>query len=174
MVKAARSRWLPSHRQCSDKRCEVWPLPYLPVFVQCQQGTVLVSHKLLPGKMERVGASHQQSQLVVSAATKWAMQYEIRMGKTVCRSTPVAYWRRLFQGDSLVSVLFVLATSTMGYVLDRESKGYRLCSGETVKYLLYVDDLKVYALSETDIKQTGWPLAWEWNWDIPSVLTLRW
>ena len=114
----------------------------------------LVSHKLLPGIMTRVGAPPWLTQLVTGAATKWATRYEIRAGKKVSRSTPVSYRRGLFQGDSLAPVLFVLATAPMGYALEAETKGYRLRSGETVKYLLYVDDLKVYASSETDIKHT--------------------
>ena len=114
----------------------------------------LVSHKLLPGIMTHVGAPPWLTQLVMGVATKWATRNEIQAGKKVSQSTPVSYQRGLFQGDSLAPVLFVLATAPMGYALELESKGYKLHSGETAKYLLYVDDLKVHAASEADIKHT--------------------
>ena len=49
----------------------------------------------------------------------------------------------IFQGDSLSSLLFCLALSSLSYELNNTGYGYNIY-GEKINHLFYMDDLKLY------------------------------
>lgn len=63
--------------------------------------------------------------------------------------------RGIFQGDSLSPLLFILAMLPLSYLLSREnSLGFRFGNfGEVINHLFFMDDLKLYAKSECNLKK---------------------
>ena len=61
--------------------------------------------------------------------------------------------RGIFQGDSLSPYLFIIAMIPLSILLRRENKGYAFGSdGKLVNHLLFMDDLKLYGKSESDLE----------------------
>ena len=60
--------------------------------------------------------------------------------------------QEIFQGDSLSSLLFVLALMPLTFLFHKTGKGYSLqdCLSK-VNHLLYLDDIKLYAKSYNDL-----------------------
>ena len=67
--------------------------------------------------------------------------------------------RGIFQGDSLSPLLFCLAINPLSVLLNNEELGYSLektrsrRSGKLISHLLFMDDLKVYANNEANLKK---------------------
>ena len=59
--------------------------------------------------------------------------------------------RGMFQGDSLSSLLFVMALVAMTLVLRDAAPGYALQSKTKINHLLCMDDLKLYEKTKSDI-----------------------
>ena len=60
--------------------------------------------------------------------------------------------RGIFQGDSFISLLFVMVMAPLSMILKGESKGYKLCNtGKLVNHLLFMDDLRLYASSQREL-----------------------
>ena len=60
--------------------------------------------------------------------------------------------RGIFQGDSLSPLLFVIALIPMSLVLRKVKMSYSLGKDSgTINHLLFMDDLKLYAMSESQI-----------------------
>jgi len=59
--------------------------------------------------------------------------------------------RGIFQGDSLSPLLFVMCLFPLTTLLRQTKKGF-IVDGDAISHLLYMDDLKLYAKSEEDMK----------------------
>ena len=64
----------------------------------------------------------------------------------------IFFRRGIFQGDSLSPLLFCLALAPISAMLVKEKLGYWIYK-KTVSNLLYIDDLKVYARLDIEMKQ---------------------
>ena len=64
----------------------------------------------------------------------------------------VSIRRGIFQGDSLSPLLFVMALVPMTLVLRDAAPGYVLKSKTKINNLLYMDDLKLYGKTKSDIE----------------------
>ena len=60
--------------------------------------------------------------------------------------------RGIFQGDSLSPLLFVVCMIPFAQILKKIRCGYTLQSGEKLNHLLFMDDLKLFAKDEREIK----------------------
>jgi len=67
-------------------------------------------------------------------------------------SRPINIKSGIFQGDSLSPLLFCLALAPLSSLLKATTYGYE-AQGRTISHLVYMDDLKTYAKS--DSQQTG-------------------
>ena len=64
--------------------------------------------------------------------------------------------RGIFQGDSLSPLLFIVSMLPLSFLLKRElpNVGFQVGSaGEVVNHLFFMDDLKLYAKNERELKQ---------------------
>ena len=60
--------------------------------------------------------------------------------------------RGIFQGDSLSPLLFVLALFPLSMIVRKVSAGYEMTKdGCRINYLLFMDDLKLYANNKKEI-----------------------
>ena len=61
--------------------------------------------------------------------------------------------RGIFQGDSLSPLLFVVCLLPLTHILRDAASGYHFASnGKKVNYLLFMDDLKLYASNEKSLE----------------------
>lgn len=86
----------------------------------------------------------------------WKTKFTIRSGKRSISTELVTYKRGVYQGDSLSPLLFCISLMPLSLRL-REEPGYR-CGPPTdrkhqVTHLFYMDDLKLYASSESSLSQ---------------------
>ena len=59
----------------------------------------------------------------------------------------------IFQGDSLLPLLFIMTLAPLSFILDKTSKGYHLSNSSTVvNHLVYMDDIKLYSHSQQEIE----------------------
>ena len=61
--------------------------------------------------------------------------------------------REIFQGGSLSPLLFVICMIPLTDVLRKAKARYTLERGEKINHLLFIDNLKLYGKSETEIKE---------------------
>ena len=59
--------------------------------------------------------------------------------------------RGIFQGDSLSPLLFVLCMIPLTQILGKLKSGYTLKNGETLNHILFMDDLKIFAKSDSEV-----------------------
>ena len=59
--------------------------------------------------------------------------------------------RGIFQGDSLSPLLFVLCMIPLTQILRKLKSGYTLKNGETLNDILFMDDLKIFAKSDSEV-----------------------
>ena len=59
--------------------------------------------------------------------------------------------RGIFQGDSLSPLLFVLCMIPLTQILRKLKSGYTLKNGETLNHILFMDDLKIFAKSDSEV-----------------------
>ena len=68
----------------------------------------------------------------------------------------IKIWRGVFQGDSLSLIWFCLALNPLSNTLNDKGMGYEIRKlnekGQILSHLLYMDDLKLYARNEREIK----------------------
>ena len=60
--------------------------------------------------------------------------------------------RGIFQGDSLSPLLFIIAMMPLNHILRKGTAGYKLRSQEKVNHLIYMDDIKLFAKNEKELK----------------------
>ena len=56
--------------------------------------------------------------------------------------------REIFQGNALSQLLLVTSITLLIHILRTANLGYEFWTGETINYLLFMDDLKFYSTSE--------------------------
>ena len=64
---------------------------------------------------------------------------------------------RIFQGDALSPLQFIIAMMPLNHVLRKYAAGYKLSrSQEKINHVMYMDDIKLFA---KNLKRTGNPNA---------------
>ena len=82
----------------------------------------------------------------------------------------------IFQGDSLSPLLFCICLIPLTEQLKRLNTGYEEYTTKTnISHLLYMDDLKLIAISEEELQRQLKPSAMIliWNLDLKNVPRLR-
>ena len=60
---------------------------------------------------------------------------------------------RIFQGDALSHLLFIIAMMTLNHILRKCTAGYKFStSQEKINHLIYIDDIKLFAKYETEME----------------------
>ena len=62
----------------------------------------------------------------------------------------------IFQGDSLSGLLFILSLLPLSWLLNTSNIGYRINrQGDIISYLLFMDDLKLFAANDNQLASFG-------------------
>ena len=56
--------------------------------------------------------------------------------------------RKVFQGDKLLPLLFVITLIPLTHIMRTANPGYEFRTGETINHLLFLDDIKLYSKSK--------------------------
>ena len=104
---------------------------------------------MIPQKMYKI--SHETINFIEKTMKTWRV--ELPAGGKSLAETKIQ--RRIFQGDALSPLLFIITMMPLNHMLRKCTAGYKLCrSQEKVNHLMYKDDIKLFAKNE---KRTGNP-----------------
>ena len=107
----------------------------------------MVPHSWLEECFRVFGIASNVDNLLVNSMKKWKTDLTFG-GKSLGE---VKIKRGIFQGDSLSPPLFIIALIPLSMILRKVSYAYEFKSGVKLNHLLFMDDLKLYAKSETGL-----------------------
>ena len=107
----------------------------------------MVPHSWLEECFRVFGIASNVDNLLVNSMKKWKTDLTFG-GKSLGE---VKIKRGIFQGDSLSPLLFIIALIPLSMILRKVSYAYEFKSGVKLNHLLFMDDLKLYAKSETGL-----------------------
>ena len=86
--------------------------------------------------------SHETINFIGKTMKNWSV--ELRAGGKSLTETKIQ--RRIFQGDALSTLLFIIAMMPLNHTLKKCTAGYKLSiSQEKINDLMYMDDIKLFA-----------------------------
>lgn len=121
-----------------------------------------VPHSWLLKSLEMLKVNAKTRRCLENAMGKWKTELTVNnetIGECNIR-------RGIFQGDALSPLWFVAAMVPLTKLLNSSRKGYQLRNhGLKVNHLLFMDDLKLYAKSEAELKELV-TIVYEFSSDI--------
>ena len=108
----------------------------------------MVPHSWLEECFRIFGIASNVKDLIVNSMKKWKTDFTF-CGKSLGE---INIKRGIFQGDSLSPLLFIIALIPMSMILRKVAYAYEFKSGVKLNHLLFMDDLKLYAKSETGLE----------------------
>ena len=113
------------------------------------------SHQLIIHLLTCMGVHRSVTVTIQRLMETWRTRLAIREAGRERMSDYITYHRGVYQGDSLSPLLFCISLLPLSLEL-RQHKGYRAgppnSRTHTITHLFYLDDLKLYAQTEKDIK----------------------
>ncbi len=111
----------------------------------------MVSHSCIIKCMTMFGAAENVTKLLQSRIERWKTELTTG-GKILCK---VNIRRRIFQGDRLSPLLFIISLVPLTLELRKTKAGYDLAQRRgVINHLLYVDHLKVYGKKRVRARYT--------------------
>ena len=93
--------------------------------------------------------SHEVINFIKQTMKTWGV--ELTAGGRSIAETKIQ--RGIFQGDAISPLLFIIAVMPLNHILRKCSAGYKLSrSQEKINHLIYMDDLKLFAKNEKELK----------------------
>ena len=117
-------------------------------WIDYQKAYDFVPHSWIQKTLQMLGIADNTRNLLTQTMKTW---------QTVLQSeekhlAKVSIRRGIFQGDSLSPLLFIMALIPMTLVLRDATPGYVLKSKAKINHLPYMDDLKLYGKTKSDIE----------------------
>ena len=105
----------------------------------------MVPHSWMIECLDLFGVAQNIKSLLVNSMEKWMVM--LYSGNAVLDEVEIK--RGIFQGDSLSTLVFVLALIPLSLILRKAKAAYEfLESKEKINHLLLMNDLKLYSRSE--------------------------
>ena len=104
----------------------------------------MVPHSWVIGSLNMMGIA--KNVVIFLGKTMKSWRVELTRGFKTLREGLIK--RKIFQGDALSPLLFVIALIPLTHILRTANPGYEFRTGETINHLLFRDDLKLYSKSE--------------------------
>merc|ERR1719452_293298 len=106
--------------------------------------------------LQHYGVSKNITSFIADSMTKWKTKLCLKHEKGEIIIRDVHIKRGIFQGDSLSPLLFCLCINPLSRLLNSKDNGYNMNprgqESQKIGHLLYMDDLKLYANSDTVLK----------------------
>ena len=115
-----------------------------------------VPHSWIKKCLKMYGISPNIEKFIADTMNNWATNLHLKheAGEIIVRNVSIK--RGIFQGDSLSPLLFCLSIDPLSRLLNSKDDGYNMSprgqEPQKVGHLLYMDDLKLYASSDTMLK----------------------
>lgn len=93
------------------------------------------------------------TRFVGAAMREWKTEMWLYYKGGCIRTGNIAIKRGIFQGDSLSPLLFCLALIPLTNMLNRQGIGFEVDKNNKINHLFYMDDLKLFAKDEDQLKQ---------------------
>ena len=107
----------------------------------------MVPHLWLEECFRLFGIANNVDNLLLNSMKKW--KTDLTFGGESFGEVKIK--RGIFQGDSLSPLLFIIALIPLSMILKKVSYVYEFKSAVKLNHLLFMDDLKLYAKSETGL-----------------------
>ena len=108
----------------------------------------MVPHYWILESLEFVQVSDNILEFVKRSITNWQTEFT-SCGEILAK---VSIRRGIFQGDSLSPLLFVICMILLTHILHKAKARCVLGGGEKINHLMFMDDLKMYGKSKSEIK----------------------
>ena len=117
-------------------------------WIDYQKAYDMLPHSWILETMTITGMAKNVIDLIRNSMRSWNTELEY-LGEKIAE---VKIKRGIFQGDSLSPLLFVTALIPLSILLREAIQGYKFRQGRKVNHLLYMDDLKLYGKSKTELE----------------------
>ena len=104
----------------------------------------MIPHSSVIESLSMTGIAKNVVKFLGKTMKSWRV--ELNYGAETLGEVPIK--RGTFQGDALSLVLLVIVLIPLTHILRTANHGYKFEAGETINYLLFMDDLKLYSKSE--------------------------
>jgi hypothetical protein len=119
-------------------------------WIDFQKAFDMVPHSWLIKMLQTYKVANNLTEFIAKSMKSWNV-WLFHGRKKLC-NIPIR--RGIFQGDSLSPLLFIMTLFPLSHVLLDKLPGYRLCNSEhRINHLVYVDDIKLFAKSQDQLKQ---------------------
>jgi hypothetical protein len=130
--------------QDSKKRCTNLALGW----IDYQKAYDMLPHFWIVETMKLTGMAENVILLMKNSMRSWNTEMEY-LGEKIAQ---IEIKRGIFQGDSLSPLLFITSLIPLSIILREAVQGYKFRQGRKVNHLLYMDDLKLYGKSKTELE----------------------
>ena len=83
--------------------------------------------------------------------SQWKTNMTLVHKGAVLETGPIRIKRGIFQGDSLLALLFTMSLNSLSRELQKTGYGHQLDEQTKINHLFYVDDLKLYGTSDNQL-----------------------
>ena len=109
----------------------------------------MVTHSWIVEYLDMVGVSEQIEHFLFESMKAW----RVDLTCNVQSLGGVNIKQEIFQGDSLLPLLFVLCLIPLTVILHKSESAYQFSSNkEKINHLLFIDDLNVYTKNEKGLE----------------------
>jgi hypothetical protein len=109
-----------------------------------------VDHKWVATAAQAIGLPAWWQTTLGKLMERWSTRLEARVGGKTTKTSKLQMLRGLMQGDSLSPVLFAMVICPVSWALNESRGGYFSSDGTRTTHGIFVDDIKLYAQSETE------------------------
>jgi hypothetical protein len=117
-------------------------------WIDYQKAYDMLPHSWILKTMEITGMAKNVIEFIRSSMRSWNTELEY-LGERIAR---VDIRRGIFQGDSLSPLLFVTALVPLSILMREATQGYKFRQGRKINHCLYMDDLKLYGKSKSELE----------------------
>lgn len=117
-------------------------------WIDYQKAYDMLPHSWILETMELTGMAKNVIALIRDSMRSWSTQLEY-LGEKIAE---VEIKRGIFQGDTLSPLLFVTSLIPLSILMREATQGYKFRQGRKVNHLLYMDDLKLYGKSKSELE----------------------
>lgn len=124
-------------------------------YVDYEKAFDSIPHDWLIKTLLIYGINNNLTQFLKTSMKQWKTRLILNTEPTSIQTDDISIRRGIFQGDSLSALWFCLALNPLSFILNNTTYGYTIRIHNEQRlftHLLYMDDLKLYASNESQLK----------------------